>query len=61
MLGREIVIPACVLDYYNNQTNDSMQFLVESEIKQNYFTSGPKEILISCDAFQGISIMSNQH
>jgi len=63
MLGREIVIPACVLDYYNNQSNDSTQFLVESKskMKQNYSMSGPKQILISCDAFQGISIMSNQH
>jgi len=60
MLGREIVITACVLDYYINQSNDSMQFLVESETKQNYFFSGPKEILISCGAFQGISIMGNQ-
>jgi len=60
MLGRDIVIPACVLDYYNNQSNNSMQFLVKSEIKQNYFTSGPNKILISCGVFQGISIMGNQ-
>ena len=60
MLGSEIILPACVLDYYNNQINDSTQFLVSSEMHSNYFITGPKQILISCDTFQGISIMSNQ-
>ena len=31
-----------------------------SEMHSQYFTTGPKQILISCDTFQGISIMSNQ-
>ena len=60
MLGSEIILPACVLDYYSNQIIDSTQFLVHSEMHSNYFTNGPNEILISCDKFQGISIMSNQ-
>ena len=60
MLGSEIILPACVLDYYSNQIIDSTQFLVHSEMYSNYFTNGPNEILISCDKFQGISIMSNQ-
>ena len=60
MLGSEIILPACVLDYYSNQINDSIQFLVRNEMHSNYFTTGPNEILISCDTFQGISIMSNQ-
>ena len=60
MLGREIILPACVLDYYGNQINDSTQFLVHNEMDSNYFINGPKQILISCDTFQGISIMSNQ-
>ena len=60
MLGSEIIIPACVLDYYSNQIIDSTQFLVNNEMNSNYFTNGPNEILISCDKFQGISIMSNQ-
>jgi len=59
MLGREIVISACVLDYYNQSIN-STQFLVQSEMNQSYFITGPKQILISCDKFQGISIMGNQ-
>ena len=59
MLGTEIMIPACVLDYYNQSVN-STQFLVEGEIHSNCFISGSKETLISCDTFKGISIMSNK-
>ena len=60
MLGSEIILPACVLDYYSNQINDSTQFLVQNEMHLNFFTKGPNQILISCDTFQGISILSNQ-
>ena len=59
MLGTEIVIPACVLDYYT-QPIDSTQFLVQSEINSSYVVNGPKQILISCDTFEGISIIGNQ-
>ena len=59
MLGTEIVIPACVLDCYG-QPIGSVQFLVQSEIQPNYFISGPKQTLISCDTFQGISIIGNK-
>ena len=60
MLGSEIILPACVLDYYGNRINDSTQFLVHNEMDSNYFTKGPKQILVSCDTIQGISILSNQ-
>ena len=59
MLGTEIVIPACVYDYYNHSI-DSTQFLLQSEQHSNYFISGSKQALLSCDAFKGISIMGNQ-
>jgi len=59
MLGTEILIPACVYDYYNHST-DSIQFLLESETLPNYFINGSKQVLISCDAFKGISIVGNQ-
>ena len=58
MLGREIVIPACVLDHYNHSI-DSAQFLIHSEINPSYFISGPKHVVIS-DTFEGITIMANQ-
>ena len=59
MLGTEIVIPACVLDYYNHSV-DSTQFLLQNEIHTNYYISGPKQVLISCDALEGISIVGNK-
>ena len=59
MLGTEIVIPACVLDYYN-QSIDSTQFLVLDEAHSNYFNSGPKDVLISGSKFEGINIIGNQ-
>ena len=58
MLGREIILPACVLDYYNNEINDSTQFLVEDKMHRNYTVVGPTKILISCDTFRGLSITS---
>ena len=60
MLGEEIIIPACVLDYHNNRIIDSVQFLNTFENNLNYFMTGPKQILISCDAYQGIQILGNK-
>ena len=59
MLGTEVEIPACMLDYYN-QPVDSTHFLVQSKIYSNYSISGPKQTLISCDTFEGISITGNE-
>ena len=63
MLGTEIAIPVCVLDYYNHSVN-SIHFLVESETHQNYFISGsknvPKNVLISCDLFERVSTIGNR-
>ena len=57
MLGTEIVIPARVLDYYN-QSVDSTQFLVHSEIYPDYQNSGPKDVLISNNKFAGVNIIN---
>ena len=57
MVSGEIVIPVCVLDYYNNQTFDSIQFLVQGEITPNHYINGPKHVLISCNTFEGVSIV----
>ena len=61
MLGKPIIMPAYVLDCYN-QTVDSLQFLVQSEheANQNYCISGPKHVLISSNRFEGICIIGNQ-
>ena len=57
MLGKDIAIPACVLDYYNHSV-DSTQFFVHSE-DTNYYNTGPKEVLIFCDKFEEINIIGN--
>ena len=60
MLGTEIFLPVCLLDYYN-QSVDSIHFLVhETNPNYNYSIKGPKQVLISCDTFEGISIIGNQ-
>ena len=59
MLGSDIVIPACVLDHYNHSI-ESTQFVVQSKTHSDFSISGPNHILIWCDTFQGISIMSKQ-
>ena len=60
MFGQDIIVPACVLDYYNQKPVDTIQFLVHSESNEDIFTRGPNEVLISCDTFQGISIIGNE-
>ena len=59
MLGRKITIPACVLDYYN-QPIESTQFLIQGEMSPYYSINGSKHVVISCDTFEGITIVANQ-
>ena len=60
MLGKSILMPACVLNYYN-QSVDSLQFIVQSDANLNYVISGPKQVVISCnDTFEKISIIGNK-
>ena len=59
MLGKEIAIPACVLDYYNH-TVHSAQFKVQSENHPIYRNSGPNQVLISCDQYERVNITGNQ-
>ena len=61
MLGEEINIPVCVLNYCN-QPSYSTQFILHGGNNQNYSISGSNHILLSCnDTFQGISITGNNH
>ena len=59
MLGKEIAIPACVLDYYNH-TVHSTQFLVQSEKHPIYNNNGPNQVLISCNQSEIVNITGNQ-
>ena len=54
MLGEEINIPACVLDYYNQPVNTA-QFLLHDTTRQNYYISGSNQVTVSCGSFHGIS------
>ena len=52
MLGQEILIDACMYDYYDRPTQTE-EFIVSSADDQDY-------ILISCNhTFEGISIVGN--
>ena len=59
ILGKEIAIPACVLDYYNH-TVHSTQFKVQSEKHSIYNNNGPNQVLISCDQNERVNITGNQ-
>ena len=58
MLGQEIIINACVLDYYN-QPAGSMQFELSSE-DQDHHINGSDNVLISCTVFEGVSIIGEK-
>ena len=59
MLGSDIVIPASVIDYYNHSIEPT-QFLVQSKYNSSYIISGPRQVLIGGDTFEGISIIGSQ-
>ena len=60
MLGQEILIDACMYDYYDQSTGTE-EFLVSSADSQDYYIPGSQYILISCNhTFQGISIVGNK-
>ena len=54
MLGQEITIDACVLDYYDQPAGET-QFLVDSN-NTDHSINGSNSILISCTDIQGINI-----
>ena len=58
MLGQEIVIDACVLDYYGNPAGTTL-FLVTGE-NLNHRINGPQYVLVSCKVFQGISVIGKK-
>ena len=59
MLGIEIAIPACMLDYYNH-TVHSTQFRVQSEKHPIYHNNGPNQVLISGNQFTFVNVTGNQ-
>ena len=60
MLGQEITIPTCLLDYYNRPA-EVTQFTIIGEDHQNYYVYGSQYILISCNqSIEEISIIGNE-
>ena len=60
MLGQEITIPACLLDYYNRPA-EVTQFTIIGENHQNYFIYGSQYTSVSCNhSVEGISIIGNE-
>ena len=59
MLGQEILIYACMYDYYDRPTCTE-EFLMSSTDNQYYYIPGLQYILISWNhTFQGINIIGN--
>ena len=58
MLGQEIIINACVLDYYN-QLAGSTQFVLSSDGHDHHII-GSDNVLISCTAFEGVGILGKR-
>ncbi|XP_065895736.1 uncharacterized protein [Dysidea avara] len=54
MLGQEIIINACVLDYYNESAESTL--FVLSRDNQDYNITGSNNMLISCTVFEGVSL-----
>ena len=60
MLGQEIAINACLLDYYNKPT-EVIQFKIIGKNHQNYFIRGSEYASISCNhTNKGISIIGSK-
>ena len=57
MLGHEIIIDACVLDFYDRPA-DATQFVVSGN-NHNHSING-SQVLVSCTIFQGISVVGKR-
>jgi len=58
MLGQEIIIDACVRDYYD-QPVDGTSFVLNGE-GEDYQINGSHYVLVSCEGFRGIRIVGKE-
>ena len=58
MLGQEIIINACVYNYFNRPAG-ATQFILSSE-DQGHRIIGSRNVLISCTALEGVRIMGKK-
>ena len=62
MLGQQITLDACVVDYFNQPIETATEFLIAGMDHQNYKIFGSKYISIFCNyTTQGISVIGNLH
>ena len=62
MLGEEIIVPVCLLDFCNEPSYSTQRFTLHKFSDPNYYISGRSEFLLSCqsDALQDIRIIGNE-
>ena len=58
MLGQNIVIKACMLDYYEREAYGAL-FTVYGNDDEHYI-NGSRLVLVSCDKFEGITVKGNR-
>jgi len=59
MLGQEIMIDACVLNYFNKPAY-ATAFLVNGNGQDHYINGSSTKVLTACDILQGISVTGNE-
>ena len=59
MLGEEVLVGACMYDYYDRPSNDA-QFVVTGSNNRDYYIPGSKDVIVSCNnTMQGITLNGN--
>ena len=59
MLGEEVLVSACMYDYYDRPSDDA-RFVVTSSNNQDYYIPGAKDVIVSCNnTLQGITLNGN--
>jgi len=62
MLGQEILIDACMYDYYDQPTSASEFLVTSAHADDQDYALGSKYVLIACNhTFQGITIIGNKN
>ncbi|XP_065896008.1 uncharacterized protein [Dysidea avara] len=56
MLGQDIAIDGCVLDYYG-QVGNVEQFIISADTNKNYHINGSQRILFSCNVVHEVSVL----
>ena len=59
MLGEEVLVGACMYDYYDRPSDDA-RFVVTGISNQDYYIPGSKDVIVSCNnTMQGITLNGN--